>query len=145
MKAGDVMSTGAATVRPDAVLADAVRVMVEHRISGLPVVDAQARLVGILTEGDFLRPDQGRKPRVVDILVSGGTMTPHDLNTRRVAEFMTPNPVTITAETSLEEIVELMNRHNVKRLPVVTQGKVVGIVSRSNLLLALLRKAQAAC
>ena len=124
MKAADVMTTGAATIRPDASLARAAQVMVEHQISGLPVVDAQERLVGIISEGDFLRPDRGHKPRLL--------------------ELMTPNPVTITIDTRIDEIVELMHHHNVKRLPVVAMGKVVGIVSRSNLLQALLRKSQAA-
>jgi CBS domain-containing protein len=141
MKAGDVMTTGAATVRPDAPLAEAARLMVEHRISGLPVVDGQGKLVGIVSEGDFLRPDPGGKPRLLDILASGGTVAGDELHSRRVEELMTRDPVTIAADTPVEAIVELMHRHNVKRLPVVTQGKVVGIVSRANLLLALLRKA----
>jgi CBS domain-containing protein len=140
MKAGDVMTTGAATVRPDAPVAEAARLMVEHRISGLPVVDGD-ELVGIVTEGDFLRPDPGGKPRLLDVLASGGAVAADELHSRRVAELMTRDPVTIAAETPVEEIVALMHRHNVKRLPVVTQGKVVGIVSRANLLMALLRKA----
>jgi CBS domain-containing protein len=142
MKAGDLMTTGAARVRPDAPLADAVRLMVEHRISGLPVVDAHDKLVGVITEGDFLRPDEGHMSHVFDILAGGATTAAGDLRSRRVEEFMTRDPVTIAAETPLEEIVALMNRHKVKRLPVLTQGKVVGIVSRANLLLALLRRLQ---
>jgi CBS domain-containing protein len=59
MKVGNIMTTGAATVRPDASLAEAARIMVEHRISGLPVVDASGRLVGVITEGDFLRRTKG--------------------------------------------------------------------------------------
>ena len=141
MKAGDVMTTGAATIRPDASLADAARLMVEHRISGLPVIDPQERLIGIITEGDFLWPEQ--KPRLVGLLAEGATKVASELNSRRVEEIMTRDPVAIGPETALEEVVELMNRHKVKRLPVVTQGKVVGILSRANLMLALLRKVQA--
>jgi CBS domain-containing protein len=142
MKAGDLMTTGAARVRPDASLAEAVRLMVEHRISGLPVVDAQDKLVGVITEGDFLRPDDGRPPHVLDILMGDATGAAGGLRSRRVEELMTREPVTVAAETPLEEVVALMNRHKVKRLPVVAQGKVVGIVSRANLLLALLRRLQ---
>jgi CBS domain-containing protein len=142
MKAGDLMTTGAARIRPDAPLADAVRLMVEHRISGLPVVDAGDKLVGIITEGDFLRPDDGNMPHVLDILAGGATTVAGDLRSRRVEELMTRDPVAIAVETPLEEVVALMNRHKVKRLPVLTQGKVVGIVSRANLLLALLRRLQ---
>jgi CBS domain-containing protein len=144
MNAGDVMTTGAATIRPDASLTDAARLMLEHHISGLPVIDAQDQLVGIITEGDFLRPSEGRKPRVLEILASDATMSADALNTHRVDDLMTRNPVTIAVDTSLEQIVGLMTRHNVKRLPVVTQRKVVGIVSRANLMHALLRKVQAA-
>jgi CBS domain-containing protein len=142
MKAGDLMTTGAARIRPDASLAEAVRLMVEHRISGLPVVDAQDKLVGIITEGDFLRPDEGRLPHVLDILAGGASSAAGDLRSRRVEEIMTRDPITVAVGTPLEEIVALMNRHKVKRLPVLTQGKVVGIVSRANLLLALLRRLQ---
>jgi CBS domain-containing protein len=142
MNAGDVMTTGAATVRPDSSLADAARLMIEHRISGLPVVDAQGRLAGIITEGDFLRPDQKHKPNLMEVLASGGALA-GELNSRRVADLMTADPITIAVDTPVEVIAALMNRRGVKRLPVVTQGKVVGIVSRSNLLLALLRKADA--
>ena len=142
MKAGDLMTTGAARIRPDASLAEAVRLMVEHRISGLPVVDAQDKLVGVITEGDFLRSDDGHLPHVLAILAGGASAAAGDLRSRRVEELMTRDPVTITVETPIEEIVALMNRHKVKRLPVLTQGKVVGIVSRANLLLAVLRRLQ---
>ena len=143
MKAGDVMTTGAATIRPEASLAEAAQVMVDNEISGLPVVDARDRLVGILTEGDFLRPDQGSKPRLLELLASSGASLADELSAHRVDEIMTVDPITITAETPIEEIVALMNSHKVKRLPVVSNGKVVGIVSRANLLVALVRKAQA--
>jgi CBS domain-containing protein len=144
MKAGDVMTTGAATIRPDASLARAAQVMVEHQISGLPVIDAQDKLVGIISEGDFLRPERGHKARLLDLLASEGSLAADELATRHVEELMTPNPVTITIDTRLDEIVDLMHHHNVKRLPVVALGKVVGIVSRANLLQALLRKSQSA-
>ena len=141
MKAGEVMTTGAATIRPDSTLTDAARLMVEHQISGLPVVDAQDRLVGVITENDFLWPQQ--EPRLVGLLAEGRARVASELNSRRVQDIMTRDPITISAETPLEEAVELMKRHGIRRLPVVANGKVVGILSRSNLLLALLRKAQA--
>ena len=141
MKAGEVMTTGAATIRPDATLTDAARLMVDHQISGLPVVDAQDRLVGVITEDDFLWPQQ--EPRLVGLLAEGRTRVASELNSRRVDQIMTREPITISAETPLEEAVDLMKRHGIRRLPVVANGKIVGILSRSNLLLALLRKAQA--
>lgn len=139
MKAGDLMTTGAATIRDDAPVVNAARMMSEHRISGLPVVDAQGKLVGIITEGDFLGADEGRGPRLVDVLT--GTMSPGELLTRRVADIMTPDPVTAGIETTVEEVVALMRDNKVKRLPIVTEGRVVGILSRANLVMALVRKA----
>ena len=142
MNAGDVMTTGAAIVRPDASLAEAARIMLEHRISGLPVVDAEGKLVGIVTERDFLRKD-GERPRWIDILLSKASaqITASELRNRRVEEVMSKNPICIGVETPVDEIIELIERHRVKRLPVVANGNVVGIVSRANLLLALTRKA----
>jgi CBS domain-containing protein len=143
MRAGDVMTTGAARVRPDAPLVEAVKLMVQHQISGLPVVDGQEQLVGLITEADFLRAEAGKRPRLVEVLASTGGEAAELLNSRRVETLMTRDPISIGPETPLEDVVELMHRHNIRRLPVVAQGKVVGVVSRANLLLALLRRAQA--
>lgn len=138
MKTGDVMTTGAATVTPDTPLAEALRIMVEHRISGLPVVEG-GKLVGIVTEGDFL-PTGANQARPFDLLrasAPGGG----GLAGRKVSEIMTSDPVTVTAETSLETAAEQMTRRKIKRLPVVADGKVIGILSRADLLSALLRRA----
>jgi CBS domain-containing protein len=143
MKAGDVMTTGAATVRPEAPLVDAAQLMVQHQISGLPVIDSHDRLVGLVTENDFLRAGASGKPRLLEMLATAGTGESDDLHVRRVEELMTREPITISAETPLEDVINLMHRHNVRRLPVVADGKVVGIVSRGNLLRALLRRSMA--
>jgi CBS domain-containing protein len=142
MKAADVMTTGAATVPADAVLAEAARLMAEHRISGLPVVDGEDQLVGIITENDFLRAEQGREPLLLELLGGPATTAAAVLSSRKVAELMTRDPVTIRVGTPIAEIVALMTRHNIRRLPVVTERKVIGIVSRANLLLALLRRSR---
>jgi CBS domain-containing protein len=142
MKAGDVMTTGAATIRPEASLSDAAQLMVQNHISGLPVVDAQDRVIGLITEGDFLLNGASGKPRLVEMLVSAGP-DGDVLKVRKVADLMTRDPVTISVDVPIEAIIELMLRHNIRRLPVTEQGKVVGIVSRGNLLSALLRRSQA--
>lgn len=146
MNASDVMTTGAATVRPDAPALEAARIMIEHRISGLPVVDAAGSLVGIITERDFLRRDDGTRHRWTDILGSGPSfkVAAKQLRNRRVDELMTREPLTVALQTPVEEIAEIMEREGVKRLPVVANGAVVGIVSRANLLLVLLRRAEGA-
>lgn len=142
MKVGHVMTTGAATIRPDASLAEAARLMVEHRISGLPVVDGSGHLVGVLTEGDFLRRADGDRPRWISVLLSeDAQITAEQLHGRRVEEAMSRNPISVGAEASVDEVVELMERNGIKRVPVVADGKVIGIVSRANLLLALMRRA----
>ncbi len=143
MKAGEVMTTGAATVRPDASLAEAARVLIEHRISGLPVVNASGKLVGIVTEHDFLRKENGSRPRWLDVLLTegAGQIEARELHDRRVEDVMSRSPVSAGVETPVEELLELMERHRVKRIPIVSNQKVVGIVSRANLLLALARRA----
>ena len=142
MKSGDVMTTGAATVRPDTSLGEAARIMLEHRISGLPVVDADEKLVGIVTERDFLRREDGERPRWIDVLLSeaNGQITARELHDRRVEDVMSKDPISVGLESPVDKLIELMERHGVKRLPVVANGKVVGIVSRANLLMALMRK-----
>jgi CBS domain-containing protein len=146
MKAGDVMTTGAATVHAHASLAEAARILIENRISGLPVVDADGKLVGIVTEHDFLRREHGKRPRWLDVLLAdnAGQITARELNERRVEDVMSRNPVSVGPETPIEVIYQLMEGHKVKRIPVVTKGKVVGIVSRANLLQAMMRKANSA-
>lgn len=140
MKAGDVMTTGAATVKPSASLAEAARLMIEHRISGLPVVDEGGKLVGIVSEGDFLRRMGGDRVRRIEAFLGGG-LDVGDLSNRRVEDIMSTDIVSADVETPLTEIVDAMERRNVKRVPIVDNGRVVGIVSRANLLLALLRRA----
>lgn len=150
MKAADIMTVGAATVRPDATVGEAARIMLQYRISGLPVVDESGSLVGIITEGDFLRRaetgTERRRPRWLEVLLGPGRLAAEYAHThgQRVDEVMTRDVVTVTVDTPVEDIVGLMERHGIKRLPVVDGGKVVGIVSRANLLRMLARLAEQA-
>ena len=143
MFAHDVMTCGVISVEPDAPVMRAAQLMLQNKISGLPVVDAENRLVGIVTEGDFLRRGelgtQRRRPRWLEFLIGPGRLAAEYVRAcgRKVGEIMTTNPHTISANTPIEEVVRLMERHRIKRLPVVEDGKVIGIVSRANLLHAL--------
>ena len=143
MKAHDVMTWGAITVEPDASVTRAVRLMLQNKISGLPVVDANGQLVGMVTEGDFLRRGElgtrRQRPRWLEFLLGPGKLATEYVQSagQKVSQVMTLEPKTITPETPLEEVVGLMERHRIKRLPVVQDGKLVGIVSRANLLHAL--------
>ena len=143
MKAHDVMTWGAITVGPDESVTCAVQLMLQNKISGLPVVDDEGEFVGIVTEGDFLRRGelgtQRQRPRWLEFLLGPGRLAAEYVQAsgQKVAQVMTREAKTITPETPIEEVVRLMERHRVKRLPVVQGGKLVGIVSRADLLHAL--------
>src|SRR5215470_7118075 len=143
MKARDVMTWSAITVKPDESVARAVQLMLQNKISGLPVVDDQGQLAGIVTEGDFLRRGelgtQRQRPRWLEFLLGPGRLASEYVRASRqkVSQVMTTEAKTITPETPLEDVVRLMERHRVKRLPVVQDGKLVGMVSRADLLHAL--------
>jgi len=142
MRAGEVMSRGAATVKAGAPLVEAARIMVEHRISGLPVVDANGTLVGIVTERDFLRADEGARPRWIVVLLDGDRRRSigEYLRERKVSDVMTANPITTDIEAPLEQVLQLMEDHKVRRIPVVSEGSIVGIISRADVIRALVRK-----
>ena len=144
MKASDVMTRDVLAIRPDTTVFDALRLMIERRISGLPVVDAGGAVIGILSEGDFLRRAElatGRqRGRWLAWLLSPGRLADEYVaeHGRTVGEVMTPLVVTVDEETPLAEIVELMEQRRIKRVPVTKAGKLIGIVSRADLLRALL-------
>jgi CBS domain-containing protein len=142
MKAKDVLISPVLSVEPNASVLQAVQLMLARRVSGLPVIDKDGRLVGIITEGDFLRRAetgiQRRRARL-EFLVGPGKLAQEYVQShaRKVDEAMTPDPVTVTENTPLTEVVRLMEKHQIKRLPVVRGSAVVGIVSRANLVHAL--------
>ncbi len=150
MKAADVMTRDVLAIRPDTAVFDALRLMLEHRISGLPVVDAAGAVIGIISEGDFLRRAElatGRqRARWMNWLVSPGRLADEYVaeHGRSVAEVMTPLVVTVDESAPLAEVVELMERRRIKRVPVTRGGKLTGIVTRTDLLRELVRMAPAA-
>ncbi|RWM22769.1 CBS domain-containing protein [Mesorhizobium sp.] len=143
MLARDIMTTGALTVTPHAPIADAARLMLDHHISGLPVADQGGALVGIVTERDLLcRPEIGTAPRHekwIQLWLTTDELAAEYVQSRgrTVGEVMTRQVVSITPDTPLDKIVSLMIRDGMKRLPVVQDGKVIGIVSRADLLRGL--------
>jgi CBS domain-containing protein len=143
MKAADVMTRQVITILPDASILQAARLMLQNRISGLPVVDQQGHLVGMVTEGDFLRrAETGTgplRPWWLEFLMSPGRLADEYVHThgRKVAEVMSRSPHTLSEDATLEEVVRTMERKNIKRVPVTRHGKLVGIITRANLLHAL--------
>jgi CBS domain-containing protein len=143
MKVKDVMTRNVISVTADEPVLKAARLMLQNRISGLPVLDKDGELVGVVTEGDFLRRSelgtQRRRPKWLEFIVGPGRLADEYVHAsgRKVDEIMTPDPCTVTERDSLETVVELMERRHIKRLPVMSGGRMVGIVSRANLMHAL--------
>jgi CBS-domain-containing membrane protein len=143
MNASDVMTSNVITVRQDAPVRDAIRLMLDHGISGLPVTDDSGRMVGILSEGDLLRraemQTERQHSRWLEFLLGPGRLADEYTHThgRKVGEIMTKDIVSVVEDTPLAEIVRLMERYDVKRLPVRCGGALVGIVTRADLMRAL--------
>ncbi len=144
MLASDVMTRDLMSIRPDAPVREAIRLMLDNKVSGLPVIDTDGQLVGVLTEGDLLRRSEIATERHhwrwLELVLGPGRMASEYVRThgRVVNELMTREVITVPADTPLEEIVALMERHRIKRLPVVdASDALIGIVSRADLLAAL--------
>jgi CBS domain-containing protein len=143
MRAHQIMTRGVITVTPDAPILEAANTMLRWHVSGLPVVDAAGKLVGIVSEGDFIRRSEigthRKRSRWLKFLLgAGATATDYvQEHGRKVSDVMTRDPLSITENATLEEIVASMETNGVKRLPVMRGDKIVGIVSRANLLQAV--------
>lgn len=146
MDVAALMSTNIVSVLPSTTLADAVRIMLANHVSGLPVLESDGTLVGMITEGDLLRrtelESEGKRPSwlkafLMPTAVAADYVATHG---RRVCEVMTPHPVHVSPTTDLAEASRLMLHKHVKRLPVLEAGRMVGIVSRADILQALARK-----
>jgi CBS domain-containing protein len=143
MRAHQIMTRQVITIAADAPIVDAANTMLDKHISGLPVVDQAGKLVGIVSQGDFIRRaeigTQRKRGRWLKFLVGPGRAASDFVHERgrKVGEIMTPDPCTVTEDATLEDIVELMERNNIKRLPVMRGDRLVGIVTRSNLLQAV--------
>ena len=143
MRAHQIMTRPVITVTPETSIVEAANIMLQKHVSGLPVVDATGKLVGIVSEGDFIRRSeigtQRKRGRWLRFILGPGKSASDFVHEhgRKISEVMTRSPLTITEDTALAEIVELMEKNNVKRLPVIRADMVVGIVSRANLLQAV--------
>jgi CBS-domain-containing membrane protein len=143
MRVGDIMSQEVISVKSNTTVKDAAQIMLNLQISGLPVLDDKGALIGIVTEGDLLRRVEAgterRRSHWLECLVTPGTLAREYVQAhgRKLCEVMTKDVVTVTEDHELSEAVDLMEQRHVKRLPVVRDGKVVGMLSRANLLHAL--------
>jgi CBS domain-containing protein len=143
MRAIDVMVRDVVTVHPDTEVAEAIKLLAEHDVSALPVVDGEGKLLGILSEADLMRRveigTEKRRPWWQEAVTGAGTLAEEFAKShgKKVGEIMTPEVVAVSEETPLSEIATLFERKRIKRVPVTKGGKLVGVVSRSNLIQAL--------
>jgi CBS domain-containing protein len=143
MKASEIMTTGVVSTKPECPLSEVLQVMLDRRISGLPVVNTSGKLVGVITEGDCLRRVETgteiKRPLWRELFAGPEKLAQEYIHAhgRKVSEVMTADPITITEDTDVSEIIHLMEKSRIKRLPVMRGDTVVGIVSRANIVRAL--------
>jgi CBS domain-containing protein len=147
MNARDVMTTEVITVSPQTTVQELARILSDKGISGAPVVDADNRLIGLVSEGDLLhRAETGTERRVqrrrswwLDSVAAEEEQAREYVKAhgRTVADIMTPNVISVAATTDLADIAMLLETKRIKRVPVVEDGRLIGIVSRANLVRAL--------
>lgn len=143
MKAADIMTTDVVTAPRDFCVQDVAELLLKHRISAVPVVDSSGTLVGMVSEGDLLRRAEAeterRRPWWLEMLTGSDALASEYVkeHSRKISDVMTRNVVTAKPESSLGEIAALLEKNHIKRVPIVDNGKVVGIVSRANIVQAV--------
>ena len=140
MRIEDFMTRRVVTVTPDTSILAAAKLMLENHISGLPVVDTSAHVVGIISESDLLR-DDGKGvdgSPWLQMMVGPDALSgePAQLGARKVGDVMTRGPVTVAPNASIAQACRLMEQHGIKRLPVVENDTLVGLIARADLVRA---------
>jgi CBS-domain-containing membrane protein len=145
MRARDVMTTEVVSVGPEATVPEVAALLIQRRISAVPVLDGE-RLIGIVSEGDLMRrPETETEPGASPwlSLFTGPGVAPDRFakaHGRTAREVMTPEVVTVAPDTPLDEVARLLEAHRIKRVPVLEEGRLVGILSRANLLHGLVAR-----
>ncbi|UJW85655.1 CBS domain-containing protein [Devosia sp. SL43] len=134
MKAKDVMSPHVVTLSPGNSVAHAAQIMLDNSVSGLPVIDNDGELVGVVTEGDLVNRMELGHPAADDLSTPEATDDFIKSHSWRVADIMSQPVVTVNEETTVEEIASIFSSRKIKRVPVTREGQLVGMVSRSDLL-----------
>jgi CBS domain-containing protein len=143
MKASEIMATNVVTVGADATVGEVAKLLFDKHISAVPVVGKKGELLGIVSEGDLLRRaeigSEKRRSWWLQALTSSDTLADEFVKShaRKVADVMTSKVITAAPGTPISEIATLLEKNGIKRVPIVMAGKVVGIVSRANLIQAL--------
>jgi CBS domain-containing protein len=144
--AADIMTTKVITAHPEDSVAKVARLLSDHSISALPICDSQGVVLGMLSEGDLIRPfgqeHVSKRAWWLNLLADGTDLAPAFLDCLRIEnhparDLMVTPVVTASPHTTLPELADLISRHRVKRLPILQDGKLVGIVSRADLVTAI--------
>jgi CBS domain-containing protein len=149
VQASDIMTSPVVTVGPDAQVGETARLLLENRISAVPVVDGAGKLLGIVSEGDLMRRAETgteRRPSWWLALFSDAEAQARAFvktHARRVADVMTRNVVTVAEDTALEDIADTLEKNRIKRVPVMRGDRLIGIVSRADLLHGLVARRDA--
>ena len=144
MKAVEAMTTEVITVASETSVLEAARLMLQNHVSGLPVLDAKGRLIGIVTEGDLIRRAETgtdkHRARWLEMLLGPGRIADEytHAHARKVSDIMTSPVASVTGDTPLEKVVQMMEHRHIKRVPVVAGDKMLGLVSRTDLLRQLI-------
>lgn len=148
MKAKEIMAKKVVTVGPRATIAEIAKVLVEHKVSGVPVVDKAGKLIGIVSEGDLLHKEvTPRLPDAINILgaiiyYNGVERFNEDfkkLMAGTAREIMSRDVITATEDVEITEIGELMLKHSIKRIPIVRDDMLIGIISRADMIKTLIQ------
>jgi CBS domain-containing protein len=148
LDAASIMTREVITAGPDATVGTVARLLTNNGISALPICDAAGNLLGMLSEGDLMRPfsqaNERRRSWWLTLLAEGTELAPQfveyiSLDSRRARDLMQTDLVTASEKTSAPELAELMTSHKIKRVPILRDGKLVGIVSRADLVRAMAR------
>jgi CBS domain-containing protein len=149
MKAKDVMKTDVVTVKTGATLGEVAALFQEKGINGAPVVDDAGKVVGIVSEHDMIR--KSRELRIIGLVDTLGWVSPHT-SAEKIAKFaqglcsvrdltvdevMTRNVISVSEETSLEDVAKIMARRRINRVPVMKQGQLLGLITRTDLVWAM--------
>ena len=146
--AAEIMTRQVVTARPDDTIKTVAQRLIDHDISALPVCDERGKLLGMLSEGDIMRPfsqnNMQKRARWLTLLAEGHELAPNfvdyiSLGAQRARDLMTKPVITAADQATVPELADLMTDHKIKRLPILREGQLVGIVSRADVVRALAR------
>jgi CBS domain-containing protein len=152
LDAASIMTRDVITAGPDTTVGAVARLLTDHGISALPICDADGKLLGMLSEGDLMRPftqaNALRRSWWLTLLAEGTDLAPQfveyiRLDNRRARDLMHTEVISATEKASAQDLAELLTQHKIKRVPILRDGKLVGIVSRADLVRAMARSPEA--